>query len=257
MIVRKSAAAIAIMQQAGQQLAAVFERIQPMLKPGISSLAIDQAIEQALTTFDMRGESKGYKGYAHVSCISFNDEVVHGIPSSHKICALGDLVKIDVCASWRGYCADMTRSFLIGASPQAQGLVQAAQSALDAGIAQAVVGNRVSDISVAIQKEVEKHGYGVVRDFAGHGIGTQMHEDPEVANFGKPGRGPLLQPGMTLAIEPMITLGHYEVYVANDGWTVKTKDKSLAAHVEDTVLVTHEGPCILTRLVGGSGYEKR
>lgn len=186
-------------------------------------------------------------GYRHVSCISVNDVVVHGVPHADCILQLGDLVKIDVCASWNGYCADMARSFFVGqSSEQAQKLVDVAYQALKKGIDQARVGNRLSDISSAIQQEVEKHGFGVVRDFAGHGIGKNMHEAPEIVNYGKPGKGPVLKEGMTFAIEPMITAGKYNVYVANDGWTVKTVDRSLAAHVEDTIAITNAGPVILT-----------
>ena len=162
---------------------------------------------------------------------------------------LGDLVKVDVCASWNGYCADMARSFFVGEplTEEAKKLVEVARQALDKGIEKACVGNRLSDISSAIQHEVEKYGFGVVRDFAGHGIGKKMHEEPEVLNYGRPGCGPILKEGMTLAIEPMITAGKYAVYVAPDGWTVKTVDGSLAAHVEDTIAITNTGPIILTR----------
>ncbi len=187
-------------------------------------------------------------GYAHVSCISVNEVVVHGIPSKCIILKSGDLVKVDVCASWSGYCADMARSYFIGTpDKKALQLVEVAKRALDKGIAQAKPGNRIGDISAAIQKEVEKHGFGVVRDFAGHGIGKQMHEDPEILNVGKAGAGPVIQVGMAFAIEPMITLGDYRVFVEKDNWTVKTRDNSLAAHVEDTVVVTLNGPKVITR----------
>ena len=160
----------------------------------------------------------------------------------------GDIVKIDVCAAWKGYSADMARTFFVGSvSQEAQKLAEVGKQALDKGIARMKVGNRLSDISAAIQQEVEKHGFGVVRDFAGHGIGKQMHEDPEILNYGKPGVGPILQAGMVFALEPMITMGHHDVYVSKDGWTVKTVDKSLAVHVEDTIVVTQGEPKILTR----------
>jgi len=158
------------------------------------------------------------------------------------------LVKVDVCASFKGYCADMARALVVGhADESIKKLIIAAHSALDKGISMAQVGNRLSDISAAIQQEVESHGYGVVRDFAGHGIGKQMHEEPEVLNYGAPGKGPVLRAGMALALEPMITMGHYGVYVTQDGWTVKTEDKSIAAHVEDTVVITDQGPLVITR----------
>jgi methionyl aminopeptidase len=157
-------------------------------------------------------------------------------------------VKIDICASYKGYCADMARSFFVGdVSDSLKKLVSVAQQALDKGISKARAGNRLSDISAAIQQEVESNGFAVVRDFAGHGIGKEMHEEPEVLNYGKPGKGPLLQPGMAFAIEPMVTAGHYDVCILSDGWTVETTDKSWAAHVEDTIVITDGEPKIITR----------
>ena len=249
MITVKNKQAIQKMATAGQLLARMFDALKLVIKPGMSTLAIDDWIAQELQRNDLHSKTKGFSTYKHSSCISLNDEVVHGVPMANKIIKVGDLVKVDVCASWNGYCADMARAFLIGdVCPEIFSLVEVAQRALDKGIAKARAGNRVSDISAEIQAEVEKHGFAVVRDFAGHGIGKQMHEDPEVLNYGKPGQGPLLQPGMALAIEPMVSAGHYDVYVTHDGWTVKTADKSLAAHVEDTVIITEGEPYIVTRL---------
>ena len=257
MIIIKNKRAIETMRQAGMLLAQVFDSIAPSVKAGASTLAIEELIVAELARRELKAESLGYRGYRHNSCISINDEVVHGVPHEDKILHDGDLVSIDICASWHGYCADMTRSYLIGTpSKKLQHFVYTAQAALDLGIAQARVGTHLSDISSAIAREVERNGYSVVRDFAGHGIGKTMHEDPEVLNYGKPGEGPVLCAGMTLAIEPMIAMGSYEVFVADDGWTVKTKDKSFAAHIEDTVLITEEGPEILTRAQRGQ-YEKR
>lgn len=248
MITIKNKASIVKMEQAGKHLSEMLILISPLVKAGVSTLDLDRWIDEQLKVRGMISKTKGYHGYAHASCISVNDELVHGVPRASQILADGDLVKIDVCASLNGYCADMARAFFVGKpSPVAEHLVLVAQKALDKGIECARPGNRLTDISAAIQQEVERHGYGVVRDFAGHGIGKQMHEDPEILNYGKPGRGPVLQVGMAFAIEPMITAGHYEVYIADDGWTVKTKDSSLAAHVEDTVVITADGPKILTR----------
>lgn len=248
MIVIKGKKAIATMRQAGVLLNRVFDSIGPLMYENVTSLSVEHTLVELLHKYELKGESQGYKGYQFVSCISLNDEVVHGMPSTHKVFRNGDVVKVDICASWRGYCADMARCFIIGEPVQKiRHFVGVAQTALDAGIAQAIVGNRLSDVSSAIQKEVEHHGYSVVRDFAGHGIGKSMHEDPEILNYGETGQGPVLRAGMTLAIEPMITMGDYHVYVADDGWTVKTKDMSIAAHVEDTVLITEQGPEILTR----------
>lgn len=247
MIHIKNKISIQKMAQAGSLLSEILDSVNQLMKPGISTAEIDAWIEAQLKEKGLISSVKGYMGYRHVSCISINDIVVHGVPRSDCFLKLGDLVKIDVCASWNGYCADMARSFFVGQpSQEAKKLVDVAQQALKKGIEQARVGNKLSDISAAIQEEVEKYGFGVVRDFAGHGIGRNMHEAPEIVNYGKPGKGPVLREGMTFAIEPMITAGKYDVYVTNDGWTVKTVDRSLAAHVEDTIVITSVGPVILT-----------
>ncbi len=248
MITIKNKASIAKMERAGLALQEVFQALTPFIKPGVSTLALDSEIARLLQEKKFISKMNGYKGYNHVSCISLNDEVVHGVPDARKILREGDLVKVDVCASLDGYCADMARAYFVGKpSTVALKLVAVAESSLKKGIEKARAGNRLSDISAAIQDEVEKNGFGVVRDFAGHGIGKQMHEDPEILNYGKPGKGPLLQPGMAFALEPMITQGNYKVYVTDDGWTVKTADKSLAAHVEDTIVITSGDPKVLTR----------
>ena len=249
MITIKNKVSLRKMERAGQLLAEIFEEIQPLLRPGVSTLEIDADIAKRLAQKGLTSRTKGYMGYKHVSCISVNDEVVHGVPNKDNLLIPGDVVKIDICASWKGYCGDMARTFfIVQGTVESKKLAEVAQNALDKGIEQARVGNRLSDISAAIQAEVERHGFGVVRDFAGHGIGKQLHEDPEILNYGKPGQGPILRAGMTFAIEPMITQGAYDVYITEDGWTVKTNDKSLAAHVEDTIAITDQGPKILTRL---------
>lgn len=248
MITLKTADALKKMGYAGELLSAILKDISPRLQPGVTTLELDAWLEERIKIAGMVPTCKGYRGYRHVSCIAVNDEVVHGVPSK-RVLQNGDLVKIDICASYKGYCADMARCFIVGpARREVSTLIAVAQQALDAGIAQAYAGNRLSNISVAIQRVVEEHNFGVVRDFAGHGIGKNMHEDPEILNYGTPNKGPLLQVGMTFAIEPMITAGNYAVYVADDGWTVRTKDGSLAAHVEDTVAITHDGPVVLTRM---------
>ena len=248
MIHIKNKLSIQTMAKAGELLSDIFESVASLLVPGVSTAAIDAWIDEQLRKKDLVSCTKGYMGYRHASCIAINDEVVHGVPTTTCILKSGDLVKIDVCASWNGYCADMARCFFVGSpNADAQKLAEVATQALHKGIEMAQVGNRLSDISAAIQQEVERHGFGVVRDFAGHGIGKQMHEEPEICNYGKPGQGPILKEGMTFAIEPMITFGKYDTYIARDGWTVKTVDGSLAAHVEDTVAITSGGPIILTR----------
>ena len=247
----KSKDAIFKMRTAGRLLAEIFETVQKVIKPDTTTADIDQWIAKKLKEADMVSQSKGYMSYKHVSCISVNDVVVHGVPSHQVVLQAGDLVKVDVCAAWKGYCADMARAFVVGDVEVPQNvslLISTAQKALDEGIKKAVVGKRLFDISYAIQEVSEKQGYGIVRDFAGHGIGKKMHEHPDVPNFGTKGTGMWLRAGMTFAIEPMITAGGHQVFITDDGWTVKTKDHSLAMHVEDTVLITDDGPEILTRL---------
>jgi methionyl aminopeptidase len=249
MILIKNKLAIRKMETAGNFLAEICLEIEKELLVGVSTLHIDTLLSQKLSRYGLVSCTKGYMGYKHSSCISLNDEVVHGVPSEKTKLAYGDLVKVDICASYQGYCADMARCFFVEKKENSsEKLVKTAQESLDAGIAQMKVGARLTNISAAIQQKVEVQGFGVVRDFAGHGIGKRMHEEPEILNYGKPGQGPLLQVGMAFAIEPMITAGSYEVYITGDGWTVKTKDKSLAAHVEDTVVLTDNGPKVLTRL---------
>lgn len=251
MITQKNKTSIAKMEEAGRRLVEIFELLKSVVKPGVNTLDIDSFIANELKKRDLVSKTKGYMGYQHVCCISVNDEVVHGIPTATKILKDSDLVKVDICASYKGYCADAARAYFVGTckDERVKKFVEVAQNALNKGIEKARVGNRLSDISAAIQQEVEAHGFGVVRDFAGHGIGKSMHEDPEILNYGKPGLGPVLRPGMTFAIEPMITMGNYAVYVTNDGWTVKTVDKSLAAHVEDTIVITEGEARVLTRKV--------
>jgi methionyl aminopeptidase len=248
MIELKNAYAFATMRTAGHYLAELFEILETSLSVGMSTLDLEMIIQKFLADHKMVSQSMGYAGYRYASCISLNDEVVHGIPRADRLIKAGDLVKVDICASWQGYCADLTRCFMVPpVSARVTALVAAAQRALDAGIACAVPGAHVTDISAAVQQEVERAGFQVVRDFAGHGIGKKMHEEPEILNYGRPGRGPVIREGMAFALEPMITEGHYQVRVDRDGWTARTVDGSLAAHVEDTVLVTAQGPEVSTR----------
>ncbi len=249
MIVIKNKAAIEKMRTAGELLATVMHEVGVLLEPGRTTLEINNAIEQRMKAVGLVCECKGYAGYQYATCISLNDVVVHGVPSHSVVLSPGDFVKIDVVGSYNGYCADMARCFFIGdVRPVVKKLAGTAQKALDAAIDMVVAGRHLSDVSSCIQKTVERDGFGVVRHFVGHGIGKSMHEAPEVPNFGVPGKGPLLREGMTLAIEPMITQRAYQVSIMADGWTAKTTDGGLSAHVEDTVLVTAHGPEILTRL---------
>ncbi|HTM06512.1 MAG TPA: type I methionyl aminopeptidase [Patescibacteria group bacterium] len=251
MVKIKNKAAIHKMKESGKMLAGLFEKLKSVVVIGVSTAQIDRWIGKQLQEMGMISQTKGYHDYAHVSCIAVNDQVVHGVPNERCILKSGDIVKVDVCAAYNGYCADMARPFLIDAcSPEAIRLVDVAKSALDAGIEQAIVKNSIGDISFAIQQEVEKNGFGVVRDFAGHGIGKSMHEAPNVPNYGTRGKGIQLQSGMAFAIEPMVTEGSHLVTIdKHDGWTVRTIDGGLAAHIEDTVIVLDDGPYITTRTV--------
>lgn len=247
----KNKIAIEKMRNAGQLLASIMQTVKEKVVEGVTTLDLDTFIDGKMREEGLKAVCKGYAGYRHATCISVNDVIVHGIPSKEVILKSGDFVKIDVVGSYKDYCADMARYFFVGEpSPVALRMAAVAQDSLDKAIAAVKPGVRLSDISALIQQIVEKDGFGVVRDFAGHGIGKSIHEDPQVPNYGAPGRGPVLVEGMTFAIEPMITQGSYKTKIMPDGWTAKTVDGGLAAHVEDTIVVTKDGAEILTRLHG-------
>lgn len=247
MICIKNTYEIEKMMEAGKRLAIIFQHLHHVVVAGATTLEIDQWIQNSLQEYNLKTTMKGYRGYGYVSCISINDEVVHGVPKKDKIIQENDLVKVDVCASFDGYCADMARPFFIGkASTVVQEFMDMTKKALEAGIFAARAGNHVSDISSAVGQVLLSCNYGIIRDFAGHGIGKNMHEDPDVFNYGKPKRGPILRPGMALAIEPMATLGKDAVWIEEDGWTVRTRDKSLAMHIEDTIIITENDPQVTT-----------
>ncbi len=245
----KNKIAIEKMRTAGKRLAEILEKIAPEVVAGKSTWELDLLIEGYMRSSGLKPSCKGYGTYKHATCISLNEVVVHGIPSKDTILKSGDFVKIDVVGSFENYCADLTRYFFVGVvDERVRRIAQVAQTALDKAISLIRPGINLSDLSACIQQEVEQAGFGVVRHFSGHGIGKSIHEAPEIPNYGKPGSGPVLREGMTLAIEPMITEGSYEVEIMPDGWTAKTRDRKLAAHVEDTVVVTRDGVEILTRL---------
>lgn len=250
MIIRKSPREIEKIAAAGALVADTIAYVGGLLAPGMTTEELDDA---AGTFIRERGgvpTSEGYKGYPKAICISPNDVVVHGIPDAYEV-AEGDLVTIDVGVTLEGAIADSAYTFAVGAiDPRLQQLLDVGQDALDAGIAEAVVGNRVGDISHAIHALVEGAGFSVFRSLVGHGVGRYYHEDPHIPNFGQPGRGPRLSEGMTIAIEPMIGLGGPGIVLMDDGWTIRTADGSLAAHFEHTVAITREGPRILTPRVG-------
>jgi methionyl aminopeptidase len=247
MITIKNKVAIGKMREAGRLLAEIMGKVQVL--EGTTTLEIDSWIENEMQKCGLVAVCKGYGGYRYATCISLNDEVIHGIPSNKVILKSGDFVKIDVAGSYKGYCVDMTRYFFVGAVKEsAKKLAETAQRALDRAIKEIMPGKHLSDISASIQGEVERAGFGIVRDFAGHGIGKKLHEDPQIPNFGVTGEGPILREGMVFAIEPMITEKSEKIKIMGDKWTVKTVDGGLAAHVEDTVAVASSGAEVLTRL---------
>jgi methionyl aminopeptidase len=253
MIIRKSPREIEKMAATGALVAETIAHVGSLLRPGVTTAELDAAAGAFIRERGGIPTSEGYKGYPKAICISPNDVVVHGIPDRFRV-SEGDLVTIDVGVTLDGYIADSAYTFGVGEiDPDAQRLLDVAQDALAAGIAEAVVGNRVGDISHAVQAIVEAGGFSVVRSLVGHGVGRDYHEDPHIPNYGEPGRGPRLSEGMTIAIEPMITAGSSEVLVMDDGWTIRTADGSLSAHFEHTVAITADGPRILTPRVGVPG----
>jgi len=246
MIIRKSTAEIERMANAGRIVADTIGLLQEHLRPGVSTGELDELADDFIQSQGGTSSFKGYRGYPASICTSPNDMVVHGIPNGRTV-SDGDILSVDVGVVLDGFVADSAFTFALGEiSSDAERLLEGCQAALAAGIAQCRAGNRLSDVSHAIQVATEEAGFSVVRSLVGHGIGRAMHEDPQIPNYGPPGRGPELQPGMTFAIEPMITAGGPEVYLHDDEWSISTMDGSLSAHFEHTVAVTDDGPKILT-----------
>jgi methionyl aminopeptidase len=250
MIIRKSPREIEKIAAAGALVAETIAHVGELVAPGVTTEELDASAGSFVREHGGTPTSEGYKGYPKAICISVNDVVVHGIPDGYEIAA-GDLVTIDVGVTLDGAIADSAYTFAVGEiEPESRRLLDAAQDALEAGIAQARAGNRVGDISHAIQSVVEGAGFAIVRSLVGHGVGRYYHEDPHIPNFGQPGRGPRLSEGMTIAIEPMITVGDADVFLMDDGWTIRTADGSMSAHFEHTVAITGDDPRILTPRVG-------
>jgi methionyl aminopeptidase len=246
MIIRKSRSEIETMSRAGAVVARTLEVLGALVKPGVTTAELDDAAEEHIRSEGGSPTFKGYRGFPAAICTSPNSMVVHGIPGSYRL-AEGDLLSVDVGVTLDGFVADSAYTFAVGdVDGDAERLLEVCQAALAAGIEQARAGNHVQDISAAVQRTTEEAGFSVVRSLVGHGIGRSMHEEPQVPNFGEPGRGPLLQPGMTLAIEPMINAGGPDVWMADDRWSISTDDGSLSAHFEHTVAVTENGPLVLT-----------
>lgn len=243
----KSSKEIELMREAGKILAKTHDELEKILKPGMSTWDIDHIGEEIIRSYGCLPSFKNYNGYPASICVSVNDEVVHGIPNKQRVIQEGDIVSLDAGVIYKGYHSDAARTHGVGKiSREAEKLIEVTKQSFFEGIKFAKPGNHLNDISTAIQKYAESFGYGVVRDLVGHGIGSHLHEDPEVPNFARRRKGILLQPGMTLAIEPMINEGTYDVVWLDDDWTVVTEDGSLSAHYENTILITEDGPEILS-----------
>lgn len=245
-VVLKTRREIELMREAGRISAMALKLAGEAVRPGVSTFEIDAIARKYIESQGATPNFLGLYGFPATACISINNEVIHGIPSKKRILKEGDIVSIDLGAKKNGYNGDNAATFAVGdISDEAQRLIDTTREALYVGLKQAVSGNRIGDIANAIQVYCEERGYGVVRDFVGHGIGKALHEDPSVPNFGTPGRGVRLLPGMTIAVEPMINQGTWQVEQLSDGWTVVTKDGKLAAHFEHTVAITNDGECLI------------
>lgn len=243
----KSEKEIELMREAGRILSNLHDELAEMVRPGISTLEIDLKGQELIKSYGCTSNFLNYQGYPAAVCVSVNEEVVHGIPRKDRILHEGDIVSLDTGVIYKGYHSDAARTHAVGEiSAEDQRLIDVTKQSFFEGIKFAKAGNHLFDISSAIQKYVESNGFGVVRDLVGHGIGTKLHEEPQIPNYKPVGRGPKLRPGMTLAIEPMVTAGRYEIWVLEDDWTCTTRDGSNAAHYENTVLITEGEPEILS-----------
>lgn len=248
MIRLRTRAEIEKIRRSGRIVAEVLRDLRQMIVPGITTRELDRYAEAKIRSKGAYPTFKGYRGFPASICTSINEEIVHGIPSERKL-REGDIIGIDCGATLEGYVGDAAMTVIVGDAPdRIKQLVADAEAALYRAINRAWVGNRLHDISYAVQEYAEARGYGIVREYCGHGVGTRMHEDPQVPNYGKPGTGPKLRPGLVVAIEPMLNLGTDDVVVAGDGWTVLTADRKPSAHFEHTIAVTETGPMILTTL---------
>ena len=249
MIIKKSTREIGLMREAGRIVALAHQEVQKHIKPGISTLELDRIVEQVIRANGATPSFKGYNGFPGSICASINEVVIHGIPKATTILKDGDIIAIDIGACYKGYHGDSAWSYYVGKiNPNDEKLMIVTKEALYKGLEQAKPGNRLGDISAAIGKYAKSYGYGVVEEFTGHGVGRNLHEDPAIPNYGIPNTGPLLQPGMTLAIEPMINAGTKKVKILSDGWTTITSDRKKSAHFEHTILITDDGCEILTQL---------
>jgi len=246
MVPIKSKEDLEMLRKSGKILAKIMQRLREVVKAGVSTYEIDQLAEELMRKEKVIAAFKGYNGFPANICTSINEEVVHGIPSQRKLNE-GDILSLDLGINYKGYFSDTAITLPVGIiSPQAEKLIDVTKNALLDGIKEARINNRLSDISYAIQKYVENHGFSVVRQFVGHGIGHSLHEDPQIPNFGLPHQGEALQSGMVFAIEPMVNMGTWECKIMENGWTAITKDRLLSAHFEHTVAITDQGPDVFT-----------
>ena len=251
MIKLKNSEQLAAMKEAGRITGEALHLAGEAIKEGVSTYEIDRIVRAHIEKQGAKPSFLGYGGFPGSACISINDEVIHGIPSKKRILREGDVVKVDVGAFYRGFHGDAARTFAVGnVTEEAKKLIEVTRQCFYKGAEQAVVGNRIGDIGSAIEAHAAENGFSVVRSYVGHGVGHELHEDPEVPNYGNAGKGARLCAGMTLAIEPMVNAGTYSVKVLGDGWTVKTADGSLSAHYENTVAITEDGPILLTDING-------
>ena len=249
MIIKKSTREIGLMREAGRIVALAHQEVQKHIRPGVSTLELDKIVEQVIRDNCATPTFKGYNGYPGSICASINEVVVHGIPKATTILKDGDIIAIDIGACYKGNHGDSAWSYCVGkVNPSDEKLMNVTKEALYKGLEQAKPGNRLGDISSAIGKYAKSFGYGVVETFTGHGVGRHLHEDPAIPNYGIPNTGPVLQPGMTLAIEPMINAGTKNVKTLSDGWTTITSDRKKSAHFEHTILITDDGCEIFTQL---------
>ncbi len=250
MIVRKSPAEVELMAKAGKVVAELHQVLREVVRPGVSTQHLDEVAEREVRSRGGIPSFKGYRGFPATLCTSVNDQIVHAIPSPDVVLREGDLIKIDAGAIVDGYHGDSAVTWIVGGedtvAPEVRDLVERTRQGLWAGLEAAAKGRRLSDISAAVEAVATPHGYGVVREYVGHGIGRALHEDPHVPNFGRPGRGPKLVPGLVLAVEPMFNLGTADTRTLADDWTVVTQDGSLSSHWEHTVAITDDGPWVLT-----------
>ncbi|KPV56887.1 methionine aminopeptidase [Paenibacillus sp. A3] len=246
MIHLKTPQEIALMAKAGAVLAKCHEEIAKMVRPGLTTLEINDFAERFINEHGAKQVTKGYKGYPFATCASVNDVIAHGFPSEEPL-QEGDILKMDIVCSYDGWMADSCRTYAVGKiSEEAERLVRVTKECLDLSIPKAIVGNRIGDVMHVVQQHAQQAGFSIVRDLVGHGIGREMHEEPSFAHVGKPGRGFLLQEGMVITIEPMINAGKHEMFIDFDGWTARTYDGSLSAQFEHTIAITRDGPLILT-----------